>query len=492
MVALFVVLSFFSLSISSVFAFTFTSGSPSQCDALTIEWQGGKAPFELLFVPLFGTPQNVSIPDSAFADGKGSFSTIVLFPEKQRLVLTMSDSTGFGTGGTTDVMTVAQSKGGTCDSSDRGVAFPFQLNSALTQCRPFTFEGYGAAVQPITIWAVIPGGQPTVLHPPSGNTFSWTANVAAGTSMIFLMTDAQGRQGGASDIKLVGASDDSSCINGNSPSSTLKPTSASSTASQTSSTSKSTETPSSSATPNNGLTIGAIAGTVIGSLLFLAVIVTLGLFFLKSMKKKSDKRKTPPEYRHSRRMPSDGTFFDRAPNPHGPPNPMPPAHYPYSPNTAVPLDNPFADSTQMSNLTPADPNAQFAYRQQPEDPFQGHTPHYPYPPPTAAQDPFNPGTQLLPGAMAPLPPAPWSESGRTAMSQESISTSSSQVKAGDAGASAYTPAPSRFRVHNKDPEDDMPAPSTDGVGEIPAQYAERRRRPSRGLSVTNPSPREPR
>lgn len=48
----------------------------------------------------------------------------------------MSDSTGFGTGGTSDVMTVGSSVGGTsCNTTDPGVEFYYELNSALQQCR---------------------------------------------------------------------------------------------------------------------------------------------------------------------------------------------------------------------------------------------------------------------------------------------------------------------------------------------------------------------
>lgn len=115
--------------------------------------------------------RNVTIPDSAFSGGKGSYTMKLQLAKERRFVLTMSDSTGFAAGGTTEVMLVGASSGASCDTADPGmcstlcgenklkrihtvvaIAFPFQLNSALQQCRAFAFTGYQSAVQPVTIW----------------------------------------------------------------------------------------------------------------------------------------------------------------------------------------------------------------------------------------------------------------------------------------------------------------------------------------------------
>lgn len=337
---------------------------------------------------------------------------------------------------------------------------------------------------------VVPGGTSQIVRPGAGSSYSWTANVAAGTSMIFMMTDGRGGAGGASDLLTVGASDASSCLNNQSPSSTTKATTATSTSgpSRTSTSSSSDETaPPAATTKSDGVPISAIAGTVIGSLLFLAVIVTLGLFFLKNMQKKANERKEAnSDFRKSRRMPSDGTFFGGPPpsNPYGSPPTGVPQYYPYTANSNTALDNPFADgtATPMNDLTPA--QSQFAL-QQSSDPFQAPPVRRSYYPPSpslpamASQDPFNP---TLPGAIAvPISSPPESEAGRTVQSQE---TSSSQRKAAMAGVTSYTP--SRFIVHT-DADDELPPPNEDGVVELPPQYTERRTGPKRKLSVMNPS-----
>ena len=76
------------------------------------------------------------------------------------MVLSMSDATGFNTGGSTNVLTVNASQGGSCNTTDpgescksisamhtltplplsQGVSFSFQLNTALQQCRQVLSE----------------------------------------------------------------------------------------------------------------------------------------------------------------------------------------------------------------------------------------------------------------------------------------------------------------------------------------------------------------
>lgn len=84
----------------------------------------------------FGTPLNFSIPDSAFNNNKGSWSTQLNVAAGKKFLLMMSDSTGIGSGGTSQLYTVGSSvSGASCNTTDRGVDFTFEANSALQQCR---------------------------------------------------------------------------------------------------------------------------------------------------------------------------------------------------------------------------------------------------------------------------------------------------------------------------------------------------------------------
>lgn len=113
------------------------------------------------------------------------------------------------------------------------------------------------------------------LHPPStGTSYTWVADVAAGTTIIFTMTDAQGHSGGSSDTVMVALSDDASCLTSNSPSSTISSVPSSTTAS--SSTSSPTQTSKSS-----GVSSGTIAGAAVGAFLAVTAVVVLAVCYLK-------------------------------------------------------------------------------------------------------------------------------------------------------------------------------------------------------------------
>lgn len=130
--------------------------------------KGGTAPYFLLVTPSLNVPYNYSIPSSSFTNGQGSYSFQIPFSAGTEFVLTMSDATGFGSGGNSQILTVGNSSSGSCNTTGRqsflslvpasnthlplaGVDFTFQANSALSQCRAFTFSAYTGAVQPITI-----------------------------------------------------------------------------------------------------------------------------------------------------------------------------------------------------------------------------------------------------------------------------------------------------------------------------------------------------
>jgi len=119
-----------------------------------------------------------------------------------QFLFTMSDAHGFGTGGTTGLLTAGPSStAATCNLTDPGVAFNFELPNSLQQCRIFGFTQYTGAVQPVTIFGLIPSGQSFQLNPPPGPpSYDWLVNIAARTSLIVFMVDGRGRQGGASDL----------------------------------------------------------------------------------------------------------------------------------------------------------------------------------------------------------------------------------------------------------------------------------------------------
>ncbi|KAI0274719.1 hypothetical protein BC834DRAFT_6550 [Gloeopeniophorella convolvens] len=281
-----------------VLGFTFTSTTPTQCGNLQVSWTGGQPPFVLEIIPVHGSQKILNVPASAFNNGAGSFSTQLQLAQEQQFVITMSDATGSATGGISPLLTVEAPAGGaSCNTVDPGPNFVYDLDFALQQCRPYTFSNFPDAVQPVTIVGVVPGGSAVVLHPPSGSTqFVWNpASVPAGTSIIFVMSDAQNRTGGASDIKVSGSTSDSSCLNASSPSVTSSQTSSTTTSASSTRSSTSSPAVSPSSTPkSSGKVSGTtVTATIVGILIGLGVLAALGFFLFRRHRGSSSRRRQP-------------------------------------------------------------------------------------------------------------------------------------------------------------------------------------------------------
>lgn len=255
---------------------------PGSCDDLEVSWTGGQAPFQLLLVPVFNPPITFNIPNSAVNDGKGRYNVSINLPVGQKIVLVMSDATGFASGGVSLVTQVGPStSGNNCNTTGSSPAFLFNLDSALSQCRTYDFTGYGDAIQPVTITGFIPGGDTFQLQPPTGPTsFNWTASLEAGTNVVFVLTDSKGRSGGSSDVKLVGVSGDNSCLGSSHPTSTSNPPSA------TSGGSSATES-SGQGGKSGGPSAVVLALASLGGVLALALVAFL-LFVYFRRKKRED------------------------------------------------------------------------------------------------------------------------------------------------------------------------------------------------------------
>lgn len=320
----------------------------------------------------------------------------------------------------------------------------------------------------------------TILKPPAGPTsFTWNANAARGTSMIFMLTDAKGRQGGSSDVIPVNVSDDTTCLNAASPSTTSNPPSSSST---------SLPDASSTSGSKDGISIAAVAGTVIGALIFLAVTITLGLFFLKKRREDaapgySDNKSGRPAPRRGSGvdLPYDSDFGSGVPYSGGalPSNFPPSSPYPYSPNSSVPLSsNPFLDSHSEGQNRSSQHLLSPSGHYQP-GPFDSSRDYLPAPPGHlqgylgTQHSPFEPANSSAPSILPGMGPEVYLMETRL---QSSIPDTTSTTKRQAALAGSATQKPTRFIVHT-DVEDDLPPPNEDGVVELPPQYTERRRAP---------------
>jgi hypothetical protein len=350
----------------------------------------------------------------------------------------MSDATAFGSGGTSPILIVGDPiANNNCNATGPSVDFTFDLPTSLQQCNGYTFDGYDNAVQPITITALIPGGQSLILHPPTGPTsYTWVADVSAGTTLVFVMTDSQGRQGGSSDLETVALSNNATCLSSNSPSSTASvPSSTVSTTSSTSAGASPTSNQSTSSSSNTA----TIASAAIGCVVALAALVSLGMFLLRK-RRASRSPYVISSKRHSRRLPS--TDLDHEGSQYGHVPPIYP--FPYQADSVSHLAPPIHPATQ-SHLTPPTPST---------DSFALSNPHTPFDQTMHSRQISNPDSF-----------AGYEDVGSSSMS------SAGRRKAALAGHTAYKPS-TRFILHT-DVEDVVP--DDNGVVELPPQYSEHRR-----------------
>ncbi|KAL4242228.1 hypothetical protein ABKN59_001932 [Abortiporus biennis] len=411
-----------------------------------------------------------------------------LNPRGHTFLATMSDAAGFGTGGTSRVLTAGAAVGNVnCNTTDSNVDFFFELNTALTQCRPYTFGNYVGAVQPVTITAVIPGGQSFILQPPTGPTsYDWTANVAAQTSLLFIMTDARGRQGGSSDVKLVGISDDATCLDAQSPksvavfpSATSAPkTSATKATATKSNSASSTGTPSETTapdtTPTHKTSVGAIVGGVLAGLFGLLAVGVLFLFFWRRRGQRSRRALFYDEQGFPHRGKFTNVDLNQDTSPSGEDLPPPAAvnPYPYSPGPG----------STISTIHPYTPSQQnLLQRQGSQFDLGSNYQHSAYQPSLDGQSVYG-GVTAYGGITTHsrndsfgMPPSltgrSTTESASTSL-QDSSMSSAARRKAAMAGETAYK-APTRFILHT-DLEEAVPDDEHAEVVELPPQYSERR------------------
>ncbi|CAE6416773.1 unnamed protein product [Rhizoctonia solani] len=236
-------------------AFSFSYTSPVQCDDITVSWTGGTAPFSLLV-----TPHTTEHIDTS--------QRIQWYP------WVIHDNTPSNWDNQSGPLSPHNVRRNRCWKRWDIWHINCCLDRSLQQCRPYIWSHYEGAVQPITITGLIPLGKTFILNAPRGDSYTWMTNIAAGTNVVFVVVDAQGRQGGSTDLYTVGSSDDNSCITNDSPGSTAQ-------SGTSTSISTATSTPSSTPTPASQNTSATVIGSSIaGGAVFLVAAASLIWFFL--------------------------------------------------------------------------------------------------------------------------------------------------------------------------------------------------------------------
>lgn len=294
---------------------------------------------------------------------------------------------------------------------------------------------------------MIPGGQTFTLNPPEGTTdFEWTADIAAGTELIFFMTDSKGHSGGSTQLDTVGLSGDASCLTGAYPSSLAVHPSATATTSSAAATG--TGSSGSNATP-----VGPIVGGVVGGIVGLGLIAALVFLYLRRERQKRRYGQSGPFVYNGTRPKNDEL------DPADGGDDVPPSHhvqpYPYF----APSTGPGSVHSQSQRAFPGAPgdsgqSTVSLMRPVSYADSQGYAGVPAHSRNTSLAEPASPFSSSQPGTR---------DSGVSSSQDRSISMSSAaRRKAAMAGVTAYQPnVPTRFILHT-DAED---------VVELPPQYS---------------------
>jgi hypothetical protein len=295
---------------SLVTGFSFNiNNTPQQCQNLSVSitGSGGQAPYSLLIVPFGASPlpnntevrKILSLP---FDDTSTSISFKLTYPENSQFVVVVSDSTGFGTGGTS---VAAQVQTGSSDSSCYSTTqvspdFSFSIVPAnqLVQCTNTRIWWDPTQVQGTPqFYGVIPGGQSFQIQEGSlsnvtqeGLGFDWNVPVRVGTTVMVIGGDNRGIGTAGSITQSVQAGTgvvNNTCLTDSSPSST--PGTPAGGSYPTNSQSSSTGNNSSS---NGKSGTGGIIGGAIGGGIALISALLVALCFLR--RRRVDDKKTRP------------------------------------------------------------------------------------------------------------------------------------------------------------------------------------------------------
>lgn len=279
------------------------------------------------------------------------------------------------------------------------------------------------------------------------------------------MVDSKGRQGGSSDLKLVGTSDDTSCLNSNSPTSvSVFPTPSSSSSASSSSASGTSAAGHDGSSNTSKPSVGVIIAAICAALLGIGAIISLVVVFLR--RRKNQGNYFPGYGRRSQfhavdlgSDPFAGTSDDH----------LPPAQLnPY----------PFTNASMSNGTSPSSHNLLHSDSQYGSDT---------YPPMQSAYGPSTQSRRYTGTESGMVSPTAGSSSGdgTSTWQSPSIATSAARGKAAAAGITSYKPPP-RFILHT-DLEELHPPQEEEEVIELPPQYSESRA-PIPGLTIQPPRP----
>ncbi|WVQ93283.1 hypothetical protein IAU59_000350 [Kwoniella sp. CBS 9459] len=290
---------------ASVSGFSFSTSTPQQCSDFTIQWTGGSPPYQLVMVPTItitgGRIINMTLPDNL--TDPYSYTFKLEQPTGLEFLVAMSDSNGFGTGGTTSVLTVGSSTDSSCLPSSLNYDFFFSLNpdSNPASCSSMGISWPDNATEPVGLYGLIPHGSAwSIPIDQSSTSYNWQVDIASETRFLLFMSDNGPYQTGGSSPLYQVQSGETGCINDNSPKIAAggeAMTWATTASSHAATASVSGVGGNSSGGSNEGSSsshTGAIVGGTVGGVAFLVLLAILLFFCIKRRARNRSDRDSDP------------------------------------------------------------------------------------------------------------------------------------------------------------------------------------------------------
>ncbi|KAI0676502.1 hypothetical protein C8Q78DRAFT_26802 [Trametes maxima] len=292
-------------ALAAAYSFNIKS-TPRQCQNLDLEITGsGSPPYSALIIPFGATPLPNSIEARkitrvAFNGSETSASFQLKFPENSAFVIVVSDSTGFGTGGTSATVSVLSGDDGCFDPTTAvSPAFIFHTepSGVLTTCDPsrIWWEA-NSVVGATTFQGVIPGGQSFQIPQGTitnitgqGTGFTWTPSVRIGTVMLLVGGDDRGLGSAGSGQYTLQQGNSNSCLNDSSPSSTPGSPAGGSYPTSTDGSGINTGSGSNGSHTNVGAIVGGVIGGVFGAIALALVL----LFAVRRQRQRKGTKERP-------------------------------------------------------------------------------------------------------------------------------------------------------------------------------------------------------
>ncbi|KIJ41975.1 hypothetical protein M422DRAFT_254997 [Sphaerobolus stellatus SS14] len=277
-------------------ALTFSYTPPTECGEFIIKWTpDATGNVAVLLLAAFRTQDSFS--QTANAGSNVTISTLG-YPAGQEFVVVVSDSSGFASGGISELITVQPrtSSSPSCNTTSPSPAFTYDIEpNSLISCETVNFIWDANAIQPVTVTGVIPlGNFIQFATSSSNNTAPLTANVSPGTMMLFFLMDSNGQLGGVSRILTIGSSTQgsTSCLDSTSPHSTAQPGQGGPTEITISSGAQPGNGSPTRGSTSSGSSSSHVSGAVIGGAVGGGVAVLLGLIVaLFLIRRRTAKRK---------------------------------------------------------------------------------------------------------------------------------------------------------------------------------------------------------